>query len=113
MDFTQEHKDKIERKILEILANALDAGQIENDDAPNVARFVLDRIDKVTNQKDLVAFLGDLSEKWPVFSTLKDQVEGETQDSVDDEVADGVEILIQHGKLEKALALVKSITKRK
>ena len=113
MDFTQEHKDAIERKILEILANALDAGQIENDDAPDVARFVLDRIDKVTNQKELIEFLGELSSKWPIFSTLKEQGEGEIQGGVDDEVADGVEILIQHGKLEKALALVKSITKRK
>jgi len=113
MDFTQEHKDAIERKILEILANALDAGQIENEEAPDVARFVLDRIDKVTNQKELIEFLGELNEKWPVFSTLKEQGEGEIQDSVNEEVADGVELLIKHGKLEKALALVKSITKRK
>ena len=54
-----------------------------------------------------------MREKWPVFSTLEEQGEGELQDIVDEEVADGVELLIKHGKLEKALALVKSITKRK
>lgn len=113
MDFTQEHKEKIERQILEIMANALDSGQLTTEDSSVVANFVLDRIDKVANHQELLEFLGVLGEKWPVFSTLKEQGEGKIQDSVNEEVADGVELLIKHGKLEKALALVKSITKRK
>ena len=113
MDFTQDHKEKIERSIVDIIANALDAGQITTEETSAVADFVLDRIDKVTNRQELIEFLGALREKWPVFSTLEEQGEGELQDIVDEEVADGVELLIKHGKLEKALALVKSITKRK
>lgn len=112
MEFTAEEKERVEREVLEIMATALENEQLTVDDPPEISYFLLERINTIKNMTELIGLLQEMTDKWPIFSVLLEQTRGQMQDKVDDEVADGVEMLIKQGKLERALALVKSITKK-
>lgn len=112
MEFTAEGKKRIEREVLEVIIAALESDKLNAEDPSEIAQFLLARINSITNTEQLVDLLKEMTDKWPVFSVLLEQAKGQVQDRVDDEVADGVEMLIKQGKLERALALVKSITKK-
>ena len=52
MDFTQDHKEKIERSIVDIIANALDAGQITTEETSAVADFFWAELTKLPIAKN-------------------------------------------------------------
>lgn len=111
MEFTQEHKGQVEKRIVELMIVGLQNKVLTEQDTIDLSEFVLDRIDGVKNQHELILFLKEFSERWEVFKPILFHEEGQMQNKVNDEVADGIELLISHGKLDRALALVKRALK--
>lgn len=111
MEFTQDQREQIEKRIVELMIVGLQNNSLTEEDTTDLSIYVLDRIDLIKNQKELIEFLREFSGKWEVFKPLLFQEEGKMQDKVNDEVADGIELLISHGKLDRALALVKRALK--
>ena len=107
MEFTPEHKAQIEKRIVELMIVGLQNDLLSEQDPSDISRYVLDRIDEVKNQHQLILFLKELTDKWDVFKPILFHEEGTMQDKINDEVADGIELLVSHGKLDRALALVK------
>ena len=111
MEFTEEHKKQVEKRILELMVIGLQNDALTEQDPSEISRFVLEQIEKVHNQHELIIFLKNLSEKWEIFKPILFQEEGTMQDKINDEIADSIELLVGHGKLDRALALVKRAIK--
>ncbi len=57
MEFTEEHKKKVEKMIVDTTIDALGVGVIQESELKPIADFVLAKIDVIKNQDELIAFL--------------------------------------------------------
>lgn len=110
MDFTPEYKKKIEAEIVEVIISSLEKGVIEEKDLPVISSYVLESIDKVSNQQELLSFLTTLTEKWSIFGSLQKLEVGEVKEQSEQKVVQNVEQLIESGNIEQALAAAKAAT---
>jgi len=110
MDVTPEHKNEIEKKIVEAIVAGLENKNLLESQLSEIADFVLQRMDAVKNQDELLAFLADLSSKWPVFNNIKLTEEGEAKNEAEKDVAKGVLDLAKNGKIDDAIGLAKTMT---
>ena len=112
MDDFKKYLDKTQIDILECVAVGIERGILKEEDLPKIAEFVLSKIDLIKNEYQLEAFLPELSAKWPIFSTIEKVEKADTVAEQDEEAANSALILLKHGKIDKALSLVKNITKK-
>lgn len=112
MDSFAQHKNDLEKRIVETVITSLEKNSLEESQLAEIADFVLGRIDTIQTQEELIAFLNELSFKWPLFSNLSLIEKGDVKDKVEDEVAEGVETLAQTGKIDDAIDLAKTITQK-
>lgn len=110
MEITLEYKNEVERKIVEIVMQALERGMLQQQDLPPIGEFVLDRIDKIKNHQELFQFLDDLSHKWSIFDPLLTLEKGRVKDAKEDEVFRNVLTMAKSGKVEEAISLAKTMT---
>lgn len=106
----QTYREKMEDAVVDVMLNRLEKGDITEDDMSVISAYVLDHVDAVVDNNSAVAFLEALSQKWEIFASLLKLEKAEMQGKVEDEVADGVLLLLQHGKLDNAIRLAKSAT---
>lgn len=110
MDDLADAKKHWEEIIVETILNAVEKERIKEKDTQPIAQYVLDRIDKVKSDDELTAFIHELSEKWEIFKPVTIMKDSELQERVEDEVAQGVLVLIEHGKIDNAIKLAQSVT---
>lgn len=110
MDQLQNHKKEIETQIVETMISALENEKITESESSEIAAFVLDRIDAVTTTQEMTTFLQDLAAKWEIFGSLLFLEQADLKERVEDEVAAGVLLLAEHGKLDDAIRLARSAT---
>jgi hypothetical protein len=67
---TEEIKNDIYKKIVDIMLVALENGAMTAEDSENASIFILDRLDKASDQFYLDALLEEFVDRWPVFSPL-------------------------------------------
>jgi len=108
VQFGEELKKEIEKKIVNLVISGLQNKLLVEKDLPEIGDFVLERIDLINTEVELDAFLGELAKKWPCFSYFELSKKEDISKKVDNEIADGVELLIEHGKLDRALSLLKN-----
>ncbi|MDO8461161.1 MAG: hypothetical protein Q7S38_01820 [bacterium] len=110
MEVTQEHKNDLEKKIVESVILALENNTISKEEMPIIAEFVLGKIDVIKTHEELVLFVNELALKWPIFSNI-DQIEkGEVQEKKESETAESVLNLAKSGQIEDAVNLAKTMT---
>lgn len=110
MDQLSEKKKKLEEKIVEIMITALEQDKISENDMSEISRYVLDNIDPAKTEQEVQAFLHKLSERWEIFKSLVILEEAELQEKIEAEVAEGVLVLLEHGKIDNAIKLAQSVT---
>jgi len=110
MDVTQEHKEEIQKKIVEAIIAGLENKKLLEIQLSEIADFVLQRMDAVKNQDELLAFLADLSSKWSVFNNIKLTEEGEVKNEAENKVTKDVLDLAKNGKIDDAIGLAKTMT---
>ncbi|MGI8419789.1 MAG: hypothetical protein ACR2LN_04040 [Candidatus Levyibacteriota bacterium] len=110
MDQLSEEKKKLEEAIVDIMIRALEQEEISEFKMSQMSAFVLDGIDAAKTQQEVKVFLQTLAERWELFKPLVFLEEAKMQEKIDDEVAQGVLILLEHGKIENAIKLAKSVT---
>ena len=106
-----EHKKKIYNDIVEVIITALEKNELSSSEIPKIANFVLVQIDAVNNHEDLITFLKNLSNKWPIFENIEEIEKGEVKDQKEEEVAEGVLQMAKSGNVEEAINLAKTMTK--
>lgn len=112
MEVTARHKEEIEKKIIEGIIDALENDKVAEAELPEVADFVLARIDQIQNHDQLVKFLDELSAKWPFFEGLEQIERGEVTEAKEDQVEQEVLKLAKSGKVNEAINLAKTVTEK-
>lgn len=110
VDFTQEHKNEIEKKIVEAIVTGLESNKILENQLSEIADFVLERIDALKTHEELVVFLSDLAARWPIFENIALTEKGEAKDKAEDRIASEALKLAQSGKIDDAIDLAKTMT---
>ena len=106
----QTYQEKLEEQIVNMLIDALEKKEITEETMSVISGYVLDHVTTVIDNKSAILFLEALVEQWKMFEPLLIMEKSVVQKQIEDEVADGVLLLLQHGKLDSAIKLAKSAT---
>lgn len=104
------YQEKLEEEIVNLLIDALDKGEITEETMSVISGYVLDHVTSVTDNRSAITFLEELTGQWKIFTPILTMEKSVLQGQVEDEVADGVLLLLQYGKLDSAIKLAKSAT---
>src|SRR5579859_49074 len=112
MEVTEEHKKEIEKRIVERVIAELKADRFNVQDLPPIGRFVLDKIDTVTEHATLLIYPEAFTQRWPCFKSIEMLEIGEVERTKEHDTAEKVLLLSKEGKIEEALALAKTMTRK-
>jgi len=74
MDTTQpvtaQLREKVYNDLWEATLHAMDKEELSEEDAQEVADFILGKLDTVQTHPELFSFLEELASKWPVYSNV-------------------------------------------
>ena len=110
MALSNEQREVVFKKINDIVLMGIDAGALEEYELSDIASYALKRMGELNGDGELPIFYQELADKWPIFSSLLDEEDGRAHEMVENEVSEGASMLLQHGKVDEALALVKTAT---
>jgi hypothetical protein len=110
MGITAEHKEEIQKSIVEAVIQALENEHLLESDLPAIGQFVLDKIDGIGTHDELVNFVGELASRWPVFKHIESVEKNKAEREEELKTADQIGDLASSGKIEEALGLAKSAT---
>ncbi|MBU4016288.1 hypothetical protein KJ980_01655 [Patescibacteria group bacterium] len=110
MQLSQERKDEVLKAIAELIIAGLKDGSIVEDDLFPIANFVLEKIDTLATEEQMVVFLSELAQKWPVFSKIYSHEKGKVLEHTENLAAQNVMDLAKEGKIDEAVDLAKSVT---
>lgn len=85
-------------------------GKITEEQASEIANFVLDNIDKTENSGQVMDFLENLIVKWPIFDHILTAELSQITDRKEDVAIEKAEDLIKENKIDEALNVVKTAT---
>lgn len=109
MELTEVDKKQLEKDLIEVLIGALREEKLKAEQLPQIATFILDRVDKLQTQQELIDFLKELNTQWPVFSNLLTLAAGEIQEKKEEEIAEEVAVLTKEGNLDEASRLAQTV----
>lgn len=112
MDFDEARKNVVGERLARKVARALEDGTVTLEQLPEISSYILDNIDTITNHGQLMTFLTELSQKWPVFSNVLTMEQGEVQEKKEDQKIEQVENLIKENKIDEALKVAESATEQ-
>jgi hypothetical protein len=104
--------NQAEKDIVDCVVVNLENGNLTEEALPEIGRFVLDRIYLLKTHEELAGFLGELSSKWPIFSSIATIEKGELNQAVEKEATTEALNLLKQGKIEDALSLAKNQTNK-
>lgn len=107
MPLALDKTNEIYQHILNAVITGLEAKEIEAHEAPEIAEYVLDNVEKLQSEVDIHRLYQDLAELWPFLDVLVSEENSENQEKMEGEATEGALALLQHGKVEEAMALVK------
>lgn len=112
VDQFQEHKKTLEKAIGEAIATALEKGNLSQEGLSEISDFILERIDKIQNHEELIKFVSDLSQKWPIFKNLELIEKGEAKEEAENTASQDVSNLLKGGKIDEAIDLAQKIMEK-
>jgi hypothetical protein len=107
------YKTNIEQRIVDAIADALEAGKIQESQLPEISQYVLSQINKITTHDQLIGFLSHLSLRWNIFHHIAVEEEGKLKKVVETKVAQDMVRLINQGDTNQAVNLAESIKQSK
>ena len=103
------YKNKIGARITKTLGEALLRGDINEDEASEIGDYVMENIDNAKNNAELLDFLINLANKWPVFDSILTAELQQATGAKEDAVVKETEDLIKENKIDEALKTVKNV----
>lgn len=92
------------------MISSLEANSLNADQTHLIANFVLERLQPVQNHAELVSFLTDLANRWPVFAPLGNMEMGKAIESHKEDLTKDVLTKVKSGDIEGALEMAKGLT---
>lgn len=112
MDFDEIYKNRVGKHLTIRLALALKNGEITEQELPIIARFILDHIDNILNHEQLIQFLTNLSQKWPVFNHILTIEKGEEILIKEGYAINQIQQLLKQKRYDEVIATAKTITEK-
>lgn len=103
-----QQKEQVQGKILQEISDDLKKGELSSDETTKIAGFVQEKIKLVNDRNELLAFLKELSDKWPIFNNIYQVEKGEEEQKKDVQAAEKAKELIKEGKLDEAISVAKN-----
>jgi hypothetical protein len=100
----------IQKKIVHIMANQLEQGKVTEAEMSEIAEFVLERSDGLTEMDQLILLLKHLSERWPMFHDLYIIEAGRIKEAEAEQKINDALNLTREGKIDEALQVAKDAT---
>lgn len=113
MAVDEAYKNKIGERLTKRIADALRGQEISQEEAANISSYILENIDKVEDNVQLVDFLTDLSQKWPIFSSILTTEQAEATQDKAKEAVEQVSGLIKENKIDEAIKVAETATAQK
>lgn len=110
MALSNEQREVVFKRIIDTMLIGIDAGTLEPYELNNISEYVLKRTGELESESQAPLLFEELSDRWPIFSSLLEEEQGKNNEKVESEVSEGAATLLQHGKVDEALALVKTAT---
>lgn len=112
MDFDEIYKNSLGKQLTVRLAEALRNQEISEEELPVVANYILENIDNIVNHSQLLDFLTNLGQRWPIFSNIlvlekKGQIETKEKETLKQAMG-----LIKENKIDEAINIVKTSTEK-
>lgn len=104
------YKNKIGERLTGILLDALENGEIKEEESPEISSYILDNIHKAKNNVELLDFLTTISKRWPIFSKALVMEQNELSNNKKDEAIGQASSLIKENKIDEAIRVVESAT---
>jgi C4-type Zn-finger protein len=70
MDADLAYKNRIGIRLTELLINALETKQVDNDDASYLASYILEELKVAENSTEVLNFVMQLAQEWPIFAVV-------------------------------------------
>lgn len=112
MKITQNHKDEMEKKLVECIVLALENNSLQESELPQIANLILDKIDNIKTQTELISLLEELSSRWPIFKNIELLENGELKEQKENVAIQDVLELAKSGKIDDAIDLAKLATNK-
>ncbi len=103
MNPDQAYKNKALERVAVKIADSLENGQLNKEQAAEISSYVLENIDNKKNNSELFNFLEELAVKWSIFSSLVTSQQDEVAESVKQEKVEEIGDLIKDNKIDEAL----------
>jgi vesicle coat complex subunit len=110
---TEAYKNKITERVARRLADAVKNGEVTMDELPEVSAYVLDNIDKATNNSELLTFLEELGQKYSFFAQLLTAEKVEEVEQNKQEALTEASSLLNQNKIDEALKVVTDANNQK
>lgn len=78
----EQEKQNLEISLARTIYTQLDQKALSYDEATEISRDILLKIDDVTNKEEMMSFLEELTQKWKIFGTINDLLKLKTTDSL-------------------------------
>lgn len=110
MQLSQERKDQVFRAIAELNITLFENRSFSEENFAPVADFILGKIDIIQTEEELLSFLSELVEKWPVFEPILNQEKNKNTVSNTAQVTQNIVDLAKEGKIDEAIDMAKQAT---
>lgn len=110
---TPAYKEQIQGQILSIMTTGLESNSLHTTQIPLIAGFVREKIETVATHTQLVAFLAELAQKWPVFAPLGNMEMGKAIEAHKGQLTDDVMNKVKSGDIDGALEMAQGLTSHK
>ncbi|MDO8461131.1 MAG: hypothetical protein Q7S38_01670 [bacterium] len=112
VDIAQNHKEDLQKKIVESIISGLENNLLTKEELPVIADLVLEGMDKISSHEELTSFINELSLKWPIFLNIAKLEEGEKREQQEDKTTQQVLQLARNGQIDEAVNLAKTATSK-
>lgn len=110
MNPDEAYKNKIGERLTKILLDALENGEVSEEESSNISTYILDNINKAKYNAALFDFLTTLSKTWPIFSKALATEQIEVLDNKKEEAIGQASDLIKENKIDEAIKVVENAT---
>lgn len=108
MDTTQTKRKELEERMVQIILAEIEKNTLTIDQAKEITTFWLSKSSTLSTEEELMSFVNDSADKWPIFSQMALAQQTEPLKEKEVKIADDVVSLVRDGRIEEAVSLAKA-----
>lgn len=105
-----QQKEEVQKIILREISDGLKNGKLTADETTKIASFVNEKVRLINDRNELLVFLKDLADRWPIFNNIYQVEKGKEEQKEDVQAVIRAEELIKEGRLDEAIMVAKKAT---